>query len=281
MSEKVETAMDCKIGCNIVDPLCDDSENYTLPVYLKNIAKYRNYGISHLEFSHVTMLSEDDAVEIREFCRINGMVPWSVHSEHLNAPGKAALAKYLRTETKCAEITKALDAKVMVCHIPNVEPRAAAFDRDLAVLSSVSDITRAHGLILAVETYPADYIIKLVDAIDRDDVGINLDTGHSYLFDSKNVASVARKIGKRLVTTHIQDNFGTNDDHQPAGLGKIEWFSTLKAIKKTGYSGPLMMELTGGGVKARRSTESLRTFELEKEIIYASAYLKFLWKKIR
>jgi sugar phosphate isomerase/epimerase len=225
------------------------------------------------------MLNKDSAGEIREFCRKTGMVPWSVHSGHLNAPGKAALSKYLRTQTHCAEITRALAAKVMVCHIPNVEPRAAAPDRDIDVLTRVADITRAHGLILAIETYPADYIIKLADAINREDVGINLDTGHSYLYDSKDVASVARKIGKRLVTTHIQDNFGAHDDHQPAGLGKIDWLSTLKAIKKTGYSGPLMMELTGNGPKNHRSTENLRTFDLEKEIIFAAAYIQFLWRK--
>ena len=42
-----------------------------------------------------------------------------------------------------------------------------------------------------------------------------------------------------------------------------------------------MMELTGGGVKARRACEHLRDFALEKEIIFAVAYLDFLSRKIR
>ncbi len=268
------------IGCNIVDPDCDDAANYTLPVYLRNIARYRDYGIRSLEFSHVTVLDIDSASEIREFCRKIGMVPWSVHSEHLNGSGQEAVDDYLRVQEHCAEISRALDAKVMVCHIPNIEPRAEELDRDLEILAKLADITCGCGLKLAIETDPAEYIIGLVDALNRRDVGINIDTGHSFLKDGGDVAETVRKIGKRLLTTHIQDNFGENDDHQPAGLGSIDWFAVLKALKETGYEGPLMMELTGGGVKARRSDEYLRNFELEKEIIFSAGYLDFLSRKI-
>jgi len=53
--------IECNVGCNIVDPDCDKGEHYTKDVYFKQIKNYATYGISHLEFSHVTMLSEDDA----------------------------------------------------------------------------------------------------------------------------------------------------------------------------------------------------------------------------
>ncbi len=270
------------IGCNIVevDPDCNDAANYTLPGYLRNIDRYRDYGIRSLEFSHVTALDIDSASEIREFCRKIGMAPWSVHSENLNCSGEEALKDYLRVQKHCAEIAGALDAKVMVCHIPNIEPRAEELDRDLEILAKLADITRGCGLKLAIETDPAEYIIGLVDALNRRDVGINIDTGHSFLKDGGDVAETVRKIGKRLLTTHIQDNFGENDDHQPAGLGSIDWFAVLKALKETGYEGPLMMELTGPGVKAHRSDEYLRNFELEKEIIFSAGYLDFLSRKI-
>ncbi len=271
--------MNNSIGCNIVDPLCDEAENYTKDVYLKNIARYRAYGINHLEFSHVTVLSENDAREIKDFALTAGIIPWSIHSEHLNAPGAEALEKYLQTQEKCAKIASALGTYVCVCHLPNLEPRAADIKRDVEVINRVADITSKYGLKLAVETPPYKYLIELVDTIGREDVGINLDTGHTFL-EGSDPAEAARAIGKRLFTTHLQDNFGTNDDHQAPGMGRINWRETLKAIKETGYEGPFMMELTGGGVKARRATEQLKDFELEKEIVYSLAWIKHLLKEI-
>ena len=81
---------------------------------------------------------------------------------------------------------------------------------------------------------------------------------------------------KRLFTTHLQDNFGVNDDHQPPGLGEIDWRGTLTALNEIGYNGPLMMEMTGPGVKIRRSVEELRDFNLEKELLFGKAYLEYL-----
>jgi len=273
MKEKIG----CNIGCNIVYPDCEDENKYNEALYFEAIPEYKKHGFTHIEFSHVHKLDEAGAGRIREFCRTVGIIPWSIHSEHLNADGAQALEEYLTIQLHCCKIAKALDAKVVVCHIPNVAPRAKALERDVDVLSKLADITHEYGLKLAIETPPYDYIIKLVDAIDRDDVGINLDTGHSFL-EGNDPAFVARKIGKRLFTVHLQDNFGVNDDHQPPGLGKIDWHSTLTALNEIGYNGPLMMEMTGPGVKCRRSVKELRNFALEKELIFAKAYLEYLWQ---
>lgn len=78
----------CNIGCNIVAPEVDDIPGYTRDIYLKRVADYRLYGFSHLEFSHLLSLDLKDASCIREACRSVGIVPWSVHSEHLNEGGE-------------------------------------------------------------------------------------------------------------------------------------------------------------------------------------------------
>jgi len=275
MSTKISARIGGNVGCNIVDPHCDEDYHYTREIYFKNIAKYREYGFSHIEFSHTIALSVADALEIKDFARKAGIVPWSVHSEHLNGGSKKEIEEYFKKQEHCCQVAEALGTKVCVCHIPNVAPRAGDMKRDIAILTRLADITRAHGLKLAVETPPYDYIIKVVDKINRHDVGINLDTGHCYL-EGNDPAKVAKAIGKRLITTHLQDNFGVNDDHCPPGLGKINWRRTLKEILATGYDGPLIVELTGDGVKARRSVEELRKFELDKEIVFVIAYLRHI-----
>ena len=247
------------LAANIVYPHHDDENKYNETLYLEAIPKYKEYGFSHIEFSCIHKLDETVAARIREFCQKTGIIPWSIHSENLNADGAQALEEYLLTQRRCCKIAKALGTKVVVCHIPNVFPRAKAFERDLDILTQVADISREYGLKLALETPPYDYMIKLVDAIGRDDVGINLDAGHSFL-EGNDPAFVVREIGKRLFTTHLQDNFGVNDDHQPPGLGKINWEALLSALKEIGYNGPLMMEMHGSGVKKTSFSERIKRF---------------------
>lgn len=270
--------MNFSIGCNIVDPNCDKSEHYTKDVYIRQIHKYADYGIKFVEFSHVTMLSEDDAKQIKDFSLKEGVIPWSIHSEHLNGSNKEAIEEYFTIQEECAKIAKALGTYIFVCHLPNLDPRANDLVRDINLLTRLADITGKYNLKLAIETPPYEYILKIVEAIDRDDVGINLDTGHTFL-EGKDPAEVAMAIGKRLFTLHLQDNFGINDDHQAPGMGNIDWTSMIKALKSINYTAPLIMELTGSEVKARRSDKFLKDFALEKEILFAKSYLKYLWRQ--
>jgi sugar phosphate isomerase/epimerase len=268
------------IGCNIVHPQCDRAEMYTRAVYLERLTAYRDYGFEHVEFSHVTAIDESDADALREHARRIGIVPWSIHSEHLNAPGPAALAEYLRVQAHCARVARALGTVAFVCHVPNLQPYAADPARDGEILARLADITDAHGLTLAVETGPkTDYVIEVVDRVGRPTVGVNLDTGHTFLL-GEDPAEAARRIGRRLVTTHLQDNFGKNDDHQAPGMGRIEWLALLRAIAAAGYAGPLMVELTGSGVKAHRSAAEMRDFPLDKEIVFTVAWLRHVQREI-
>ena len=271
----------CNIGCNIVAPEVDDIPGYTRDIYLKRVADYRLYGFSHLEFSHLLSLDLEDASCIREACRSVGIVPWSVHSEHLNEGGSQE--EYFRTQEHCAKTAEALDARVMVCHLPNLTPRFD-FARALEILSQLADITARHHVRLAIENCgfkgDIDFIIRIIDAMNRSDTGFNLDTGHAFYSETCDVAGMVRKIGKRLITTHLHDNFGENDDHQPPGLGRIDWHAVLKAFHDVAYNGPLMMEMTGNGMKKQRSVGELRDFDLEKELISGAAYLHFQYNRV-
>jgi len=195
----------------------------------------------------------------------------------------------------------------MVCHLPNLLPYVD-FERDLDVIGKVAELTHANGVRLAVETCnyrdpsgsgdilpDADLVIKVVDALDQPDVGINLDSGHCLIGQTRakqenldrilsgeveqGIPSLVKRIGKKLFTTHLQDNFGLNDDHQAPGFGYIDWEKLVPAILSTGYQGPLMMELTGASVKVRRTVPQLRDYPLDKEVIFSASYLNFLLKQ--
>lgn len=264
--------------------------------------RYREL-IGALEFSHVTNITPEEAVTVGNWARELGFETWSIHSEHLNVGDR--LEDYLAVQKHEAEVCAALGCKVMVCHLPNLRPYVD-FERDLDVIGKVAELTHANGVRLAVETclYPdaegalqpdADLVIKTVETLNMDDVGVNVDTGHNLIGQShareaelerilsgeekQTLPDLVRRIGKKLFTTHLQDNFGMNDDHQAPGFGYIDWGKLVPAILATGYQGPLMMELTGKSVKLRRTVPQLRDYPLEKEIVFSASYLNFLLKQ--
>ena len=255
--------MKSRIGCNTIntDPDCMQGV-YTLDTYRRVLKKYERYAglIGALEFSHVDRISPGDAVEIGELARNAGFDTWSIHSEHLNTGD--TLEGYLKIQKHEAEVCAALGCQVMVCHLPNLLPYVD-FERDLDVIGKVADLTHANGVRLAVETcnYPdpagsgallpdADLVIRVVETLDRPDVGINLDSGHCFIGltekdparlekvlsgeIAQNLPALVERIGKKLFTTHLQDNFGMNDDHQAPGFGYIDWEKLVPAILKTG-----------------------------------------------
>lgn len=306
MKRRSFTVMKRTIGCNLVDTVSDGvSGFYTRDAYRSVLNEYAHYRelIGALEFSHVTEISPEEAVEIGDLARELGFQTWSIHSEHLNVGDR--VENYLAVQKHEAEVCAALGCEVMVCHLPNLRPYVD-FERDLEVIGKVADLTHANGVRLAVETcvYPdetggllpdAELVLQVVEALNREDVGINLDTGHCLLgqtggreenlnrilsgSETQTLPDLARRIGRKLFTTHLQDNFGMNDDHQAPGFGWIDWESLLPAILETGYRGPLMMELTGPTVKIRRTVPQMRNFPLEKEIVFAAGYLQFLLDK--
>lgn len=267
-----------KIGCNIVrDP--DTEDTYTGAIYEEELRRYTALGFSHVEFSHVVKLDIPAAKRLRALSQKLGIQIWSLHSEHLNDSSREE--EYYNIERHCAEIGEALGINVAVCHLPNIENRANDFERDLRIIRNVLEIFRPRGIRLAIETCEkndVDYIIRLIDTINDPFLGANIDTGHVYCNITHDVGSVIRKFGERIITLHLQDNFGENDDHQMPGMGYIDWHDVIAALKEANYCGPLMMEMTGIGVKARRTVEKLRDYSIEKERIQGAAYLDWLWK---
>ncbi len=303
---KVSIMNKSRVGVNtvLIGPP-DEEACYVKDSLLHLLEQYTRYSdlIGALEFSHVVNITPEDGVEIGRHARESGFRTWSIHSEHLNTGGK--LEDYLALQKHEAEVCAALGCEVMVCHLPNLRPYVD-FERDLNVIGKVAELTRACGVKLAVETcfYPdangdmlldADLVIRVVEALNLDDVGINVDTGHCFFGQTRcreerlkrilsgeeeqDLPRLIRRIGKKLFTTHLHDNFGMHDDHQAPGMGCINWEQVVPAILETGYQGPLMMELTGMGCKAGREVPQMRKFPLEKEIVSAASYLNFLLKE--
>ncbi len=110
-----------------------------------------------------------------------------------------------------------------------------------------------HGVGIAIEnlfsfskvpmyTGKVDELIDLVDTINDKSVGICWDFGHANLAQENHVESL-RKVGHRLVATHVADNFGKADNHILPFHGSIDWNKIMPILKEIGYKGDFTYEI--------------------------------------
>jgi sugar phosphate isomerase/epimerase len=127
-----------------------------------------------------------------------------------------------------------------------------------------------YGVRLAVEVIPnaistAGALVELVESdLDAVDLGICMDVGHARLMGD--VVDAIETCSGHLITTHLHDNRGRNDDHLVPGKGSIDWDAALLAFQKIGYDGAWMFELAAAAerrpvleqaVKARERFQAL------------------------
>ena len=89
---------------------------------------------------------------------------------------------------------------------------------------------------------PEDHI-AFVDLFDPELVGVCWDTGHANLMPYDQ-AEVIRSLGSRLKIVHLQNN-GQRlcDEHALPSVGSIPWEKVMPAIRSTGFTGSIMMEI--------------------------------------
>jgi sugar phosphate isomerase/epimerase len=244
--------MSLKFGCNTLYPwgrLPATVEVFDLAAHREALRIIREAGLDGAEFSHYQHLVPADQEKVRELCDCLGLVPWSAHSW---AP---LPADPTQVEAALADLHASLDGaarlgvRVMVVHAAGCPPaafphRAEALGR---VLSALSPQAAAAGITIAVENCAAredlEFLAAALARLDLPAVGFNIDTGHAVLHGMKPEEAI-RTMGRRLATTHLQDNFGERDDHLPPGRGRIAWEPVRDALLEVNYRGMLMVEIS-------------------------------------
>ena len=136
--------------------------------------------------------------------------------------------------------------------IPPGDNDPAAMRRSLEPMVEAAATARVQ---LALEVIPNDLatpeaLLSLLDGdLELGDAAICLDFGHAHIVGGAPEAVEA--LGGYIVTTHVHDNRGRNDDHLLPFSGSIDWPLTLTALYKVGYTGPLVFEVPDHGDAAR------------------------------
>jgi len=115
-------------------------------------------------------------------------------------------------------------------------------------LLQLADYARGTDVVVCVENmppgvHPGSRMAELADLLlelDRTNLRLALDTGHANLTASP--ADETRAAGSLLATTHVHDNNGRQDSHDPPGRGSIDWPDWGLALDSIGYRGPILLE---------------------------------------
>ena len=183
---------------------------------------------------------------------------------------KAAVEETLAT----LDVAAAVRYSTLVLHGGVPEPHGGAADNHLASLvrslEELSPVAQRYGIRLAVEVIPnalstPSALVDLIESdIDAANLGICMDVGHARLMGD--VIDAIETCSGHLITTHLHDNRGRNDDHLVPGKGVIDWEATLLALQKIGYDEVWMLELAAAAerkpvleaaAKARERFEAL------------------------
>jgi sugar phosphate isomerase/epimerase len=152
---------------------------------------------------------------------------------------------------RCADWLDQAGGRCLVVHpgclsVPeDRNARRAALGRGLCELA---EHTRDTKIVVCVENmppgvYPGSSMAELAELLaELNDpaLALAIDTGHANLRSTAGAETLAA--GALLKTTHVHDNNGRQDSHEPPGHGTIDWVDWGRALDAVGYSGPIVLE---------------------------------------
>lgn len=172
----------------------------------------------------------------------------------------------VREALAAIEVAKQVPFNVLVVHLGT--PTAARNGDDnhrAAAVRSLEEICRAAaaaGVKVAAEVIPnrlSDAVTLsalLENELEPGQAGICLDFGHAHLMGE--VGDAVEAAAEHVISTHVHDNHGRDDEHLVPYLGSIDWDHALVTMQKIGYDGVYVMELAGGGSTAAILEEARR-----------------------
>jgi sugar phosphate isomerase/epimerase len=199
------------------------------------------------------------------FLRTLGMRVNSLHAPFSERIDVCSLSELQRRQAvnevlRSLEVLKQLNGEYLVLHPASNE--SSMRDRDAhfrQARKSIEEIYRCMegmGVKLAVENQlphilggDIGTLLALIEGLPSSEVGICFDTSHANLYRGQAVEDSFLKLSSRVMTLHISDNYGNNDDHFVVGDGHINWNSFVGALIRNDYHGVFLMEITAAALQ--------------------------------
>jgi sugar phosphate isomerase/epimerase len=118
------------------------------------------------------------------------------------------------------------------------------------VFKQCAAMAKRHGLTLLIETRAndvfssTDALMNLIRESGATETGVILDVAHVHA-GKEYLALVIPKLGKLIKLVHLSDNDGTQAFHYPPGKGNIDFRAVLHSLKRVGFDGTLVVDISG------------------------------------
>ncbi len=149
------------------------------------------------------------------------------------------LARYLRCVDDCADH----GIPAMVLHLTNGDSARAPDGSGLDRMRRLAERAERRGVTVALENLRKPVHLETVfDAVRSDRIRFCYDSGHENCFTR--TWDLLDRFGDRLAALHLHDNNGLRDQHLQPGEGTVHWPWLMDRIGRTGYPGPVSLELS-------------------------------------
>lgn len=226
---------------------------------LEAIALVREAGFTRLDYS-----TEDaeEADRVGEYLATTGIL---VNQSHLpynryKEDDYEIFARRMMETVRCA---KTVGSSILVVHGDEFPFGKMTYTRQNArefnyrLYAPVVEFAEQNGMRVAFETVFQDMdplqkprhcslieeLCALTDLYKSPAVGICWDSGHAKVQYGVSQVNVLKTAGKRVIATHIHDNYYGKDLHTFPFMGDTDWKRLMEVFHTIGYGGDLTFEL--------------------------------------
>ena len=159
----------------------------------------------------------------------------------------------------------------------DVADRQPLIDRAKESYYQLAKIATSVGAVVAVEDLPRSCVgrnsSEILEILSVDDnLRCCFDTNHLL---GENPVDFVKKVGSKIVTTHVSDYDFINERHWLPGEGDNDWQGIINALREVGYKGPWLYELGLG-----KKNSIIRERDLTIEDVYLNAQEIFTGKPL-
>ena len=158
-----------------------------------------------------------------------------------------------RTNTlkKASDFAEKIGVNKIVTHVGFIpeNPDQPDFAGVVSVLRDVCKYLKSKNQFYLFETGQETPVtlLRTIQAIGYDNVGVNFDTGNLILYGKANPLDALDVIGPYVMDTHIKDGFYPTDGMElgaecAVGQGKANFSAIIKRLNELSYTGPLTIE---------------------------------------
>jgi sugar phosphate isomerase/epimerase len=173
---------------------------------------------------------------------------------------------------RAIDVAERIPFKYLVQHMGSSRQSADARFIDAAFnsLEHLAIFAKQRGVTIALENTPSEIgaphsLANFIKETHLNDLRFCFDTGHANI--EGGIPAAFETMRERVVTTHVHDNNGDDDEHLMPYDGKIDWDATLQLFAEAPHALPIVLELKEHATPSEVLKRSIAAFDrIENEL---------------